>query len=81
VAGIGALALAVSLAFTAVYHLGYPDFRGSKVKKPLLGDLIWSAPTLATLNPVGAPLAHIALHVAAVTHSYDTGTFLPPHRK
>jgi hypothetical protein len=81
VAGIGALALAVSLAFTAVYHLGYPDFRSSKVKKPLSGDLIWSAPTLATLNPVGAPLAHIALHVAAVTHSYNTGTFLPPHRK
>jgi hypothetical protein len=81
VAGIGALALSVSLAFTAVYHLGYPDFRGSKVKKPLSGDLIWSVPTLATLNPVGAPLAHIALHVAAVTHSYETGTFLPPHRK
>ena len=48
VAGIGALALTVSLAFTAVYHLGYPDFRGSKVKEPLSGDLIWSAPTLLT---------------------------------
>ena len=31
VAGIGALALVVSLLFTAVYHAGYPDFRGSKV--------------------------------------------------
>lgn len=80
VAGIGALALAVSLLFTAVYHLGYPDFRGSKVSKPLTGDLIWSLPTLATLSPVGAPLAHIGLHVSAVVHSYQTDLFLPPHR-
>jgi hypothetical protein len=80
VVGIGALALAVSVAFTAVYHLGYPDFRGSKVRKPIAGDVLWSAPTLLTLNPLGAPAAHIALHVAAVTHSYETTTFLPPHR-
>ena len=78
--GIGALALAASLAFTAVYHLGYRDFRGSKLRKPLAGDVMWSAPTLLTLNPVGAPLAHAALHVTAVAHSYGTDTFLPPHR-
>ena len=80
VAGIGALALVVSLLFTAVYHLGYPDFRGSKVSKPMTGDAIWSVPTLVTLNPVAAPLAHIGLHVAAVVHSYQTDLFLPPHR-
>jgi hypothetical protein len=79
VAGIGALALAVSLLFTAVYHVGYPDFRGAKLRKPLAGDLVWSAPTLATLSPVGAPFAHIGLHVTAVVHSYETTTFLPPH--
>jgi hypothetical protein len=79
VAGIGALALAVSLLFTAVYHLGYSDFRSEKLRKPVAGDLIWSAPTLATLNPIGAPIAHIGVHVAAVTHSYDTDLFLPPH--
>lgn len=77
--GIGALALAVSLLFTAVYHLGYPDFRGDKVRKPLIGDVIWSAPTLATLSPIGAPLAHVGLHVSAVVHAYNTDTFLPPH--
>ncbi len=80
-AAIGALALAVSLLFTAVYHLGYSDFRGEKIRKPLAGDLVWSAPTLATLSPVGAPIAHVALHVTAVVHSYDTDTFLPPHRR
>jgi hypothetical protein len=77
--GIGTLALAASLAFTAVYHLGYADFRGSKLRKPVAGDVIWSAPTLLTLNPIGAPLAHAALHVTAVAHSYDTDIFLPPH--
>ena len=75
----GALALAASLAMTATYHLGYADFRSSKLRKPLTGDLVWSVPTLATLNPVGAPIAHAGLHVAAVTHSYETDLFLPPH--
>jgi hypothetical protein len=80
VVGMGALALAVSLLFTVVYHVGYPDFRGGKVKKPVAGDVIWSVPTLATLSPLGAPIAHITLHVSAVVHSYQTDLFLPPHR-
>jgi hypothetical protein len=79
VVAIGAVALAVSLAMTATYHLGYSDFRSAKVRKPVTGDLIWSVPTLATLNPIGAPIAHAGLHVAAVTHSYNTDLFLPPH--
>jgi hypothetical protein len=77
---VGAVALAASLVITASYHLGYSDFRSSKLRKPVAGDLVWSVPTLATLNPIGAPLAHAGLHVAAVTHSYDTDLFLPPHR-
>jgi hypothetical protein len=78
-AAMGALAMAASLAITATYHLGYSDFRSSKLRKPVTGDLVWSVPTLATLNPIGAPIAHAGLHVAAVTHSYDTDLFLPPH--
>ena len=74
-----AAALAASLLMTATYHLGYSDFRSDKLRKPVAGDLIWSVPTLATLNPIGAPIAHAGLHVAAVTHSYDTDLFLPPH--
>jgi D-alanyl-D-alanine carboxypeptidase len=77
---VGLLALAASLAITAVYHLGYSDFRSEKVRKPIVGDMVWSAPTLLTLSPLGAPIAHAGLHVAAVVHSYDTDTFLPPHR-
>ena len=76
---IGALALLASVAMTASYHLGYSDFRSDKVRKPVTGDVVWSIPTLATLNPVGAPIAHAGLHVTAVLHSYDTDVFLPPH--
>jgi hypothetical protein len=78
---IGVVALAASLAMTAVYHSGYSDFRSDKMTKPLTGDLIWSAPTLVTLNPIGAPIAHAGLHATAVLHSYETDTFLPPHTR
>jgi hypothetical protein len=77
---IGVVALAASLAMTAVYHSGYSDFRSDKIQKPLTGDVLWSAPTLLTLNPIGAPIAHAGLHTSAVLHSYETDTFLPPHR-
>jgi pimeloyl-ACP methyl ester carboxylesterase len=77
--GTGALALLAALAITAAYHLGYRDFRGSKVASPMRGAAIWSAPTLLTLNPLGAVVSHAGLHVAAVVHSYDGDTFLPPH--
>jgi hypothetical protein len=77
---IGIVALIASLAMTAVYHFGYSDFRSDKVAKPLTGDIVWSVPTLVTLNPIGAPIAHAGLHTAAVLHSYDTDTFLPPHK-
>ena len=77
---IGVVALAASLAMTAVYHLGYSEFRSAKVAKPLTGDVVWSLPTLLTLNPVGAPIAHASMHTSAVLHSYETETFLPPHR-
>ena len=68
-AAVGALALGVSLLFTAVYHLGYSDFRGEKLRKPLVGDLIWSVPTLATLSPIASPITHAGLHVGAVVHA------------
>jgi hypothetical protein len=72
-------ALVASLAMTSVYHLGYSDFRSEKVRKPIAGDVVWSVPTLVTLNPIGAPIAHAGLHTSAVLHSYETDTYLPPH--
>jgi hypothetical protein len=62
-----------------VYHLGYSDFRSEKLRKPIVGDVVWSTPTLVTLSPLGAPIAHIGLHTSAVVHSSETDTFLPPH--
>jgi hypothetical protein len=76
---VGLIALVASLAMTAVYHAGYSEFRGEEIRKPVAGDVVWSAPTLLTLNPVGAPIAHAAMHTSAVVHSYETDTFLPPH--
>jgi uncharacterized membrane protein YfcA len=78
-ASVAAIALAASMLVTATYHLGYSDFRSEKLRKPVAGDLIWAAPVIATANPIGAPIAHAGLHVAAVTHSYETDLFLPPH--
>lgn len=77
---VGIMALLASMVMTAVYHLGYSDFRSPKLAKPVLGDVVWSAPTLLTLNPIGAPIAHAGLHVAAVLRAPQTETFLPPHR-
>jgi hypothetical protein len=77
---IGIVALVASLAMTGVYHAAYSDFRSDKIAKPLTGDVVWSVPTLLTLNPIGAPIAHAGLHTSAVLHSYETETFLPPHR-
>jgi hypothetical protein len=76
---IGAVALVASLLMAAVYHVGYSDFRSGKVRSPVAGDVVWSAPTLLTLNPIGAPIAHAVMHTTAVLHSYHTDLFLPPH--
>ncbi len=76
---VGAVAMIASIGMTAVYHAGSSDFRSSKLSKPITGDLVWSIPTLATLNPIGAPIAHVGLHVSAVFHNYNSNLFLPPH--
>ena len=76
---VGVVALLMSLVMTGAYHAGYSDFRSGKVANPLVGDVVWSMPTLITLNPIGAPIAHAGMHVTAVLHSYHTDLFLPPH--
>ena len=77
---VGAVALLASMVMTTVYHLGYPDFRSPLLARPVAADVVWSVPTLVTLNPIGAPIAHAGLHVSAVLHSSETDVFLPPHR-
>ncbi len=85
-AGVGRKVAAASTAWIAVlvvttaYHLGYRDFRSSRIVQPNIGSAIGSLATLAAANPVASPIAHVFLHVAAVIHSPDTDLFLPPHR-
>jgi hypothetical protein len=78
--GIGVVALIASMLMTTAYHLGYSDFRSPKIARPVAGDVVWSVPTLVTLNPIGAPIAHAGMHIVAVLHSPQTDTFLPPHQ-
>jgi len=69
------------ILITTAYHFGYSDFRSNKIMQANIGNTIMSLPTLLSANPVGAPIAHAALHIAAVIHTPETEVFLPPHRK
>lgn len=51
-----AAALLASSVITTVYHLGYRDFRSAMLVRPVAADLVWSVPTLVTLNPIGTPI-------------------------
>lgn len=79
--GVGVLAWVLILAITAAYHVGYSDFRSGKVFQAEIGNTIMSVPTLVTANPIGTPITHAAMHIAAVIHSPETELFLPPHRE
>ncbi len=72
------LTLALVLVVTAVYHLGYAEYRDSDVREPMLGNTMISLPVLLSANPAGSVIAHTSMHLAAVTHSYETDVFLPP---
>lgn len=78
--GFGVLAWLLILVMTTAYHSGYSDFRSSKVIQANIGNTIISVPTLVAANPIGALIAHAALHISAVIHSPHTELFLPPHR-
>lgn len=73
-----AASLALVLTITAVYHLGYAQYREDGIGAPETGNTIISMPMLLSANPVGSVVDHAAMHVAAVTHSYETDVRLPP---
>jgi hypothetical protein len=77
-AGYFGLALLLSMIITATYHLGYAQYREQGLQQPETGNVILLIPTLVTANPIGSIVAHSAMHVAAVTHVYETDVFLPP---
>jgi hypothetical protein len=72
------LTVLLSMAITATYHLGYPQFRGSDLVQPEIGAVIANVPTALTGNPVGSIVAHATYHVGANVHTYRSATYLPP---
>ncbi len=74
------VAFAGILLITTTYHLGYRDFRSSKILMPNLGSTIGAVSTLAAANPVGSAVSHVFVHVTSVVHSPESDLFLPPHR-
>jgi hypothetical protein len=77
--GLGVIALLASLFVTVIYHLGYPEFRGSKVIWPVIGNAVLSLAFLLTMNPLAAILPHIAMHITAMIHGRETTGQVPPH--
>jgi hypothetical protein len=75
----GFLALLASLMVTLLYHWGYPEFRNRKVALVLLGNALITLAYLASGNPLGAVVSHVAMHVAAVFQGPETMIQLPPH--
>jgi hypothetical protein len=73
-----AASLALVMTITAVYHLGYAQYRDDGVRQPETGNAIISLPMLLTTNPVGSIADHAAMHISAVAHSYETEVRLPP---
>ncbi|MGE3073215.1 MAG: hypothetical protein AB7N24_03915 [Dehalococcoidia bacterium] len=75
----GALTLALVMTITAVYHLGYEDLRNADgIRNPEIGNTVISLPVIISANPIGSLVAHTSMHVAAVTHAYESKDRLPP---
>jgi hypothetical protein len=70
--------LALVMTITAVYHLGYSQYRQDGIGAPETGNTIISMPMLLSTNPIGSIADHAAMHVSAVAHSYETDVRLPP---
>ena len=77
--GVAFTALAASLLVTAMYHLGFVEFRGASLVRPIIGNGLITAGYLLTGSPVTPLVGHIAMHVTAVLHGLETTFQLPPH--
>jgi len=75
----GVLTLVLVWIITATYHAGYKDLQNvTGISQPEIGNTVISLPVIASANPAGSVLAHISMHLAAVTHSYESKDRLPP---
>jgi hypothetical protein len=76
---VGILSMLASILVTAAYHLGYPEYRGTGMRGPVIGNTTMTLGYLLTNNPLAAILSHISMHIAAVLHGPASVTQLPPH--
>jgi hypothetical protein len=76
---IDVIAFLSSMVVTAVYHLGYPEFRNKKVFWAMVGNGILSLAFLITMSPLAAIIPHIVMHMAAMIHGRETTGQVPPH--
>lgn len=74
----GMLTLVLVVFITLTYHVGYEELRDKDLVGPVLGNVVISIPVIATANPIGSIVAHTAMHLAAVTHAYESKDRLPP---
>lgn len=73
--------LGLVVTITAVYHLGFTQYRHDGVGAPETGNTIISLPMLLSTNPIGSVADHMAMHISAVAHTYETDVRLPPPAK
>jgi hypothetical protein len=76
-----AASLALVMSITAIYHLGFSQYRHDGVGAPEAGNTIISLPMLLSTNPIGSIADHMAMHISAVQHTYETDVRLPPPTK
>jgi hypothetical protein len=74
----GALFLLLSLVMTSAYHLGYPQYRSSEYRLPVIGSAFAAVPAAVTGNALGGLVWHVPFHVTGTVHAYETGSYIPP---
>lgn len=76
---VGIIAMTASVLVTAAYHFGYPEYRGTGMVGPVIGNTTMTLGYLLTNNPLTAIFSHVAMHIAAVLHGPASVVQLPPH--
>lgn len=74
-----AVGIAASLAVTAAYHLGFPEYQGPQVVGAMFGNGILTLGYALTGSPLAPVLSHVVMHVAALLRGPATMSQLPPH--
>jgi hypothetical protein len=77
---VGAICLLASLMVSVTYHLGYKEFRNSKIRFPVIGPGLMTLGVLISGSPLAAIISHPAMHIAAVLRGPETTIQLPPHQ-